>query len=198
MGRRSDHTKEELSNLIVDTAFEIIKDKGYNAVSARKIADKIGYTVGTLYNTFANLDEILLHVSNRILDMLMEKLAESVKSMSNPEERLYNFAHEYIEFSQNNFNLCAMLFEYRFPESQQIPDWYSSTIDRIYNLIGDNLHEIAPNKSYEEIRMLTSGLWAAVHGMCTLSMKGKLHRTRITSINAVVDMLIDTIMRGLK
>ncbi len=198
MGRRSDHTKEELANLIVDTAFKIIKEKGYQGVSARRIAEKIGYTVGTLYNVFTNLDDILLHVNNRILDMMMEKLAQSVRSVSSPEERLYNFAREYIEFSKNNFHLSAMLFEYRFAEDQQIPDWYGGIIDRIYNLVGENIHEIAPHKTLEETRLLTSALWAGVHGMCVLSMKGKLHRTRINSVHAVIDMLLTNMLKGLR
>lgn len=198
MGRRSDHTKEELSNLIIDTAFNIIKEKGYYGISARKIAEQIGYTVGTLYNLFTNLDDILLHVNNRILDMLMESLAQSVRSVQEAEERLYSFAREYIEFSKNNFHLSAMLFEYRFPDNQEIPDWYSSTIERIYNLVGENIKEVAPNKTTEEIRLLTSALWAAVHGMCMLSMKGKLHRTRINSAHAVIDLAITTMLEGLR
>ena len=62
MARRSDHTREELRRLILQAARRIIRDKGVAALSARKVASDIGYTVGTIYQHFNGMDAILITV----------------------------------------------------------------------------------------------------------------------------------------
>ena len=67
MGRRSQHTPEELRELILTATRRIVEERGFRALSAREIAREIGYAPGTLYNMYENLDEILLRVEARVL-----------------------------------------------------------------------------------------------------------------------------------
>ncbi len=68
MARRSDHTREELTELAIDAATALIEAEGFANFSARQVAAKIGYTVGTLYNVFGSYDRLLFHVHERPLD----------------------------------------------------------------------------------------------------------------------------------
>ena len=65
MGRRSDHSREEIRQMALQAAESIVTEGGYKALSARKVASEIGYTVGTLYLVFENLDELVLYVNGR-------------------------------------------------------------------------------------------------------------------------------------
>ena len=67
MARRSDHTREELTELAIDAALALIEADGFAQFSARQVAAKIGYTVGTLYNVFGSYDSLLLHVQSQAL-----------------------------------------------------------------------------------------------------------------------------------
>ena len=58
MARRSDHSRDELYELALVAARRIIEDGGYRALTARKVADHMGYSPGTLYNVFAGLDDV--------------------------------------------------------------------------------------------------------------------------------------------
>ena len=60
MGRRSVHSPEELRQLILDASQTIVERNGITGLSAREIARMIGYSPGTLYNIFENLDDVLL------------------------------------------------------------------------------------------------------------------------------------------
>jgi len=60
MGRRSDHTPEQLQDLVLSAARGILADEGLRGLSARRLAARIGYSVGTLYNVYENVDEIVL------------------------------------------------------------------------------------------------------------------------------------------
>ena len=87
MARRSNHAPEVLREMILDAAGTLIKSGGLSGLSAREIARIIGYSPGTLYNVYANLDDIVLHVEARVLDTMLVAL-QSVPRTGTPEEVL--------------------------------------------------------------------------------------------------------------
>ncbi len=46
MGRRSEHSRDEIREMAVNAAAEIVEKEGFQALTARKVAGSIGYTVG--------------------------------------------------------------------------------------------------------------------------------------------------------
>ena len=65
MGRRSSHTPQQLKDLILEAAYEIIEVQGLAGLSAREVARRIGYSPGTIYNMFENLDDVVLRIEAR-------------------------------------------------------------------------------------------------------------------------------------
>ncbi|MEZ5919700.1 MAG: helix-turn-helix domain-containing protein [Alphaproteobacteria bacterium] len=116
MARRSDHTREELEKLITDTAEQIVSAEGFAALTARRIAKDIGYTLGTLYNIFGSMDGASIWLWNvRTMDKLLEALARSGRMirLNTPlEERLHWRSGLYMDFAHENKALWLMLFEY--------------------------------------------------------------------------------------
>ena len=95
MGRRSQHTSEQLRELIIKSTQGLIERDGVGEVSAREIARAIGYAPGTLYNMFANLDDILLQVEARFLEDIEETLAQAMKGRKGVDA-LKRFASAYV------------------------------------------------------------------------------------------------------
>lgn len=131
MGRRGDHTYKQLTDMIIKAAYNLMEKEGYNKISTRKIASEIGYTVGTLYNIFENLDDIFVHVNSLTLDKLHNALIQALKKAENSNPKIQPIkvlADTYIKFSQENFHLWCALFEYKLPNDQVIPKWYIEKI----------------------------------------------------------------------
>ena len=78
--------------MILTTAQTIVETHGLEALTARNIAKEIGYSVGTLYNLFANLDDIIIHLNGRTLDRLYAALADARRKGS-PEADLKALSH---------------------------------------------------------------------------------------------------------
>ena len=68
MGRRSDHSRDEIRNMAIDASAKIVETEGFKSLTARKVASKIGYTVGTLYHVFRNFDDLVIHMNARTID----------------------------------------------------------------------------------------------------------------------------------
>jgi AcrR family transcriptional regulator len=62
MARRSEHTQEQIKELILTAAETIIVKQGVAALTVRKIAQEIGYTVGSIYMVFANMQDLMMHI----------------------------------------------------------------------------------------------------------------------------------------
>ena len=50
MGRRNDHSREELIEIAVKAGYDIACYQGVESLTTRAVAGVIGYSVGTLYN----------------------------------------------------------------------------------------------------------------------------------------------------
>jgi hypothetical protein len=57
--------KENTRVNILDAAYDIVKDEGWQALSMRKIADKIEYTAPIIYEYYANKEAILLELTKK-------------------------------------------------------------------------------------------------------------------------------------
>jgi AcrR family transcriptional regulator len=197
MGRRSDHSIAELADMIVKTASAIVTKDGLAKLSTRKIAAEIGYTVGTLYNIFQNMDDILIHVNGVTLDKLL-KCLKSVIKKSPSNTVVENLANAYINFGIENYNTWSLLFEYRFQDGQVFPRWYREKIESIFDLVRQALKANIPDIKDEVLKESIMVLWAGIHGICILVVKGKLSRTGVESHEAMMMNFVNNYLSGVK
>lgn len=60
MGRDNQQKRsEEVKRTIIETALKIIEEEGFEAVSLRKIGDRMGYSIGVIYYYFKDKQEIV-------------------------------------------------------------------------------------------------------------------------------------------
>lgn len=195
MGRRSIHTAEELRELILKAATELIESGGLAGLSAREIARRIGYSPGTLYNVFENLDDLVLTIEARLLDSLAQRLNE-VPASGPPDQRLRKLAQAYLKFTHENPRLWNLLFEHHLPQGHQVPNWYQIKLDELMGRIED---AIAPLVGSDPVAIQRSArvLWAGVHGIVSLSTADKLSNVTAETAGLLVEDLITTYVAGL-
>ncbi|TIV85836.1 MAG: TetR/AcrR family transcriptional regulator, partial [Mesorhizobium sp.] len=62
--------KEEMSEKVLAIAEALLNEGGAENLKARTIAEQAGISVGSVYNLFADLDEVHRAVNMRLLDRL--------------------------------------------------------------------------------------------------------------------------------
>jgi len=197
MGRRSIHSPEELRELIIQATTEIVEQDGLEGLSAREIAKRIGYSPGTLYNAFENLDDILLTIEARLLDRLAERLAKTDTSGS-PQERLRRLTDAYFTFTQEQPNLWNLLGEHRLPAGQKLPEWYQAKLESLLLPLEEALAPLLiDGRDSDAHKRAARALWASVHGMTSLSTTAKLSPVTGRAGAALLDDLVSTYLAGL-
>lgn len=198
MGRRGDHSFKEINDMILNSAMEIVENEGYLKLSTRKIATQIGYTVGTLYNIFQNLDDIIIHLNGRVLDKLIAKMKSNLNKTKCNVETFKKLGLAYANFSAEHFNLWDMLVNYRVDPKTEIPKWYPKKIQELFDILESQLSKVVTNQSAEDLRDDITVMWSSIHGICILSIKGKFTHTQTHSkTEKLIENFIDNYFRGL-
>ncbi|GHT88510.1 TetR family transcriptional regulator [Betaproteobacteria bacterium] len=181
--------------MALDAAETIAATQGYRGISTRGIATAIGYTVGTLYLVFENLDDIILQVNGRTLDKLYDWVrGRCSDDTSAPDEALLVLAGAYIAYAENNALRWNMLFEQTEGRSELLPEWYQRKRERVLALVETALQPLSEDE--DEIRHLGLVLWAGIHGICTLKIRRRMDIAGKLSAEEMCQMLIDNFLRG--
>ena len=70
MGRRAEHSQDQQRRMALDAARAIVVRDGLRALSVRSIAARMSYAAGTLYQLFADLDDLIIVMNCETLEML--------------------------------------------------------------------------------------------------------------------------------
>lgn len=195
MGRRNEHTREELREIALRAAEDLVAERGLAGLSTRKVVARIGYTVGSLYMVFRNLDELIVQMNERTLDALYELLATSVADRP-PAAAIRELAQAYIHFALTQTNRWLAIYQHRLPEGESIPESFTEKVARMFELAQHQLALLSPRRSPDDIALAARALWSGIHGVCILGFDQKLEVAGGRSIPDVAGSLLDHYLAG--
>ena len=169
MGRRYDHSRDDIRSMAIAAATQTVARDGLDAMTARRVADDIGYSPGTLYNLFENLDGLVLAVNAQTVDALHARLTTAVINQM-PRDAVFALAQCYVEFCRENPRLWETLIQHRLPDGQLRPDWFRDKVDRLFGVIDQVFLDLMPHSPPANARRRARILWASVHGICSLTV----------------------------
>lgn len=193
MGRRSDHSREELAALALDAARRLVEAKGLQGLTARAVAARIGYSAGTLYNLFDDLDDLVLRLNGDTLDRLYASFSAASPS-GRPDIALKALARTYIDFVREQPTLWALVFERHKRQASPPPGWYREKVERLFMLTEKALAPLFAPGEEGARRHSARVLWSSVHGMCALEAAGAVG----ASAAAMADSLVTHYVAGLR
>jgi len=168
-----------LRTRLIDAAERTIADKGLTALKARDLAREAGCALGTIYNVFEHLDELVLCVGSRTLAMLETALgaARSPARHHSAEEAvadLVRLALAYLDFAATHTVRWRALFEHRMSEARPLPEWFVEQQHALFAQAERPLAALLPELDRGARRTLARTLFSAVHGIVALGLEEKL------------------------
>src|ERR1044071_1405989 len=99
IAERKQRQREEIRAGILDAAWHLVHEEGWAALSIRKIAEAIEYSVPVIYDHFENKEAILLEFTKRGFRLLNEKLEQAQASATEPAAQIKGMAYAYWSFA---------------------------------------------------------------------------------------------------
>jgi len=194
MGRRSEHSRDEIRTMAIEAAAKLVETDGYQSLTARKVAGKIGYTVGTLYHVFKNFDDLVMHVNARTIDEMAALIQRKSGKKRNPKARIRAMAEFYVEYATDHPDRWRLVFEHEPPRNMPTPAQMKERRDVMFELVADALRELAPDRLQNEVAHTATALWSGIHGICILALTHKLYLGGAFSMVKLMDTLIDSVV----
>ena len=175
MGRRSDHSRAELTALIVSEGQKQMAETGFARFSAREVAKRIGYSIGTIYNVFGSYDMLILAIYGRTMQLWARFLKDRLDKAAPDADRLAVLVEGYFDFAQSNPNAWSALYDHRLPTGELPPDWYGEQRAPLIGLVIEEIAAALPKAQRHRALDLARSLVATVHGHCALAISGTFY-----------------------
>ena len=170
MGRRSDHSRAELEELILAAGEAHLAEVGFAAFSAREVAKRVGYSIGTIYNVFGSYDRLVLAINARTLRAWAAFLEERLEA--GQEDRVATLVHGYFDFAAQNRNRWMALYDHRMADTIALPEEFTDAFTDLVRLLQAQVAAEKEQGSEAEILALTGSLVAIAHGHCMFELNG--------------------------
>jgi AcrR family transcriptional regulator len=170
MGRRSDHSRTELRELIIGEGHRQMAVHGFSHFSARHVAREIGYSVGTIYNLFPSVDHLLLAINTRTFSQWTDFVARRLEKAN--ADRLAVLVQAYFDFAREHTNLWMAIYDHRLPEGMGLPPEDEQIRRELTLIVIRELSALLSGRGEVEVERLARSLIATVHGHCTFSLNG--------------------------
>ena len=160
---------------ILDAARRLFVKQGYEAVTMREVARKIGYTTTALYYQFPDKESLLRELCQRDFVALSDRL-NRLGRISDPVERIRKAGLAYVDFGLKHPQHYRLMFITPRPE----PSPEAMRIERgnpqqdAYAFLLQAVEEaIAAGRFRKELTdpdLVAQVLWASVHGLVALHL----------------------------
>lgn len=189
MGRRSQHTPEELRELILGATRHVVETQGFEALSAREIAREIGYAPGTLYNMFANLDDILMRVQTRVLEDLDADISKALENRHGLDA-VRRFAATYVEFAFKHPKLWTLIQQHVPQDRTPAPDWYLERLYAPMSRLEPIVGSLLDHSDAEDVSRSARMIWSAIHGTLHVATTDKFGALPMATTVNMIDNLV--------
>lgn len=156
--------------MIVAEGHQLMAETGFSGFSAREVARRVGYSVGTIYNVFQSLDHLIVAINSRTFELWTDYLRQRIDGSSG--DRIRALVEAYFDFAREHSKLWMAIYDHRLPTSMAMPENDMGKRRALTQIVFDEIARQLPARSDSEVEHLARSLIATVHGHCTFELNG--------------------------
>lgn len=166
---RKERERAERRQRIIDTARELAETQGWEAVTVRRLADRIEYSQPVLYSHFAGKSAIVTAVAEQGFVELTTVMRQAHAEATGDADRLRRVARAYLEFAAAN----PALYDAMFLMSTDLTFGLEAPLP-----LREGFAELEamfrPFVDDPDLGARTEVAWSTLHGLATLERGGRL------------------------
>ena len=167
---RKQRQKEEVREQILRAAWTLVQEEGWQALSIRKIADAIEYSVPVIYTHFENKDAIMQEFTAEGFRKLNAGLQTVLEQPKEPAEKLASLARAYWDFAFQNKEYYQLMYGLGMPTCEkvrQVPE-----LSKFTNLLQDAIKELifSSKNTGADSFLKFHTFWSLLHGLVSINL----------------------------
>jgi AcrR family transcriptional regulator len=170
IAERKQRQKEEVRESILRAAWALVLEEGWQALSIRKIADAIEYSVPVIYSHFENKEAILQEFLQQGFRLLNQDLQNASEQTQQPAGQLEAIAHAYWNFAFRNKEYYQLMYGLGMPTCEtvrQVPE-----LGRFAEIVQAPIQQLIASSGQPETNPLLKfhTFWSMLHGLVSINM----------------------------
>jgi AcrR family transcriptional regulator len=187
---RRDRDRARREWLIVTFARELAETGGWDAVTMRRLAERVEYSQPVLYSHFKSRADIVRAVALQGFDELAAELRSARTGASTPAAALRALATAYLGFAKSRPAVYDAMFVMAVDD---LPFAAADTPAAPHAGFAELQAALAPLAEGRDVDTLAELTWSALHGLATLA---RSRRLRDGHQQARLDLLIEQLTRS--
>lgn len=192
MGRRSDHSRPEIAQMLILEGHKHMAEVGFARFSAREVAKRIGYSIGTLYNVFGTYDHFVAAVNTQTFELWADELRDALSACKG--DRIQCLVENYFSFARDNRNLWRAIYEHHVPDDFVMPEDQDMKRGKLTEVVVQEVADALPPARTDMAPRLARSLVATVHGHCTFDLSGSFS---LMGMDGAVEMALERVRESL-
>lgn len=189
--------KSEIYINLVTKGRELVVEKGIDHLTARKLSEASGYSVGTIYNQFLNMDNFIIVQNMLTLDKVYDYLVK-VHKTDNAYENINNYLSGFIEYVNDNSNLWSLLYEFHLKKHEdKLPEEYMRRIVKVMKLMFSDFSKINLKIKQSERKVLKRVLWLALFSLSPFLTNNLFENFNDVRRETACQLLLNTYLVGM-
>ena len=190
--------KDSLKTRLIEAAKARIIAGGLEGLRARDITNDAGCALGALYTAFADLDALVIEVNSATLREIDQVMLAALEGVNDAAEQMHVLAATYLAFARTHERRWRTLFELKIPDGENVPEWYIADQALLLTRIVGPLRLLQPDFTETELMIRARTLFAAVHGIVTISLDRRFVGIRADTLDAELMRFIGLLLKGLR
>jgi AcrR family transcriptional regulator len=193
----------DVKELILETARELFIELGYEGVSLRKVATRIGYSATTIYLYFADKEALFFELCSRDFAKLAAEF-QKLNTIADPAERLKACGRAYVEFAVTHPNHYRLMFmtKANAPLDRMRAECPTNPDENAYlflrSLVADCMKAGLFRPELTDVDLVSQTLWAGTHGVAALEITACMDGSiDWRSIQERTDFMLQSIVHGM-
>lgn len=189
--------KSEIYSNLVTKGRELVVNKGLSFLTARKLSEASGYSVGTIYNQFLNMDNYVIVQNMLTLDSVIAEL-NKVQKTSNAYENINKYLDCFVTFVSKNSNLWFLLYDFHLKKrTEKLPDEYVRKIVGVMELVFSDFSNINGKMKQKERKVLKKVLALSLFSMSPFLTDDLFEDFNDIKKETVCKLLLNTYLAGM-
>jgi AcrR family transcriptional regulator len=155
--------------LITATARVLAEREGWDSVTTRRLSTEIEYSQPVIYKHFASMEDLVEAIALEGFGELAETLGEARRQAA-PEDAVGAVASAYSTYATEN----PALYDAMFTRATRLRFGAEDTAAPLSTAYAELRAAVATIAGGRDVDTLTEVLWAALHGLTTLSRNDRL------------------------
>lgn len=180
---------------LLATGRRLVEEKGAEFLTARKLSEASGFSVGMIYSQYSNMDKFIEALNIETLSELYQSMRK-YKTERNAYKNLNNWLDAFVSFVLLNPNRWFLLYNYHL-RAQKLPMKYKTAIIKLTNLWEPSFNAVYSRLNPRKRKLARQVLWLSLFALSSFLTTRTIDNFNMLNKKNLCKLMLNTYLAGI-